>query len=142
MIRPAVIGLPRKVGGLKNYVRPALITHNENDIPLPPFEQARQFSQINPAKPIIGNRKTGGGFPLRIAEPVGTNCWLGLRTSLARPKFLYESPACPAIKAHPINLDRELRFRICAYENVQRFSRLDTRVRTIAFNPGTAVFCF
>ena len=136
---PAVVGLPGVIRTLKNEVGAAVIAHNEDDVALQTFAFRRELAKIDAAGPVRRNLQRGARLPLAIAHALGADGWVGLHCARERPERREVTSSGPAVEAHAIHVDGERGRRIGADEELDAIARSRAGVRTVTFNPWTAI---
>ena len=136
---PAVVGLPGVVGALEQVARLALIADNEDDVALDALLELGELGHVDAADPILGDQQLGTRLPLAEAIPLRSHLGVGLGATFERAHVTHESTGLPAVKAHAVDVDGEVRRRIGADVEGQVLARTDAGPRGVALDPRASV---
>src|SRR5205823_2306270 len=89
--------------------------------------------------PVVWNFQRGAGLPGAIAHPLRSDGRVRLNCSFKRAKPEHTPCSIAAIKAHPVNLEREWRRWIGADVEADALAGADAGPRAIAFNPRASI---
>src|SRR5262249_7376261 len=122
---PAVVRLPGEVGALKDEVGLTAVSNDEHNVGFSFRVERSQLPEIDPADPILRDRKCDGRSPVALDESVravrGSWWWLACERSFAE----HEASAFAAVVAKTIEVDLKLRSRVSADVDRESFARLD-----------------
>ena len=131
---PAVVGLPGVVRALEQVARLALVADDEDDVALNALREFGELGQVDAADPLLGDQELGAGFPLAETFALRTDLRIGLHASFERAHVAHESPGLPAVEAHPVNIDGEVRHRIGADVEGEVLARANAGSRGVALD--------
>ncbi len=136
---PPVVGLPGVVGALEQVARLALVADDEDDVALEAFLEFGELGHVDAADPIVGDQELGAGLPLAEAFPFRAHLGVGLNPSFEGPQVPHEAPGLPAVEAHPVDVDGEVRDRVGADVEGEVLPSRHAGPRGVALDPGAPV---